>query len=147
MEAEAAASGRERLVIAPREMNVCALFPYAQLLISSKSSVLPEFLPFGASVEIDIPFPRQCDSPLISRTYTDIAHLSSPELLTLLRSSNRLKQFLRQREEQRGRGAKLFQYPNETVTSGQRTAGLIRQYLALPAWQRTWRRVYAASRL
>ncbi|QIR39091.1 hypothetical protein HCG51_21845 [Tolypothrix sp. PCC 7910] len=39
------------LIVAPRKLNICTLFPFADVLISDQSSVNIEFLPFGISIE------------------------------------------------------------------------------------------------
>jgi hypothetical protein len=49
---EAARSGRyPTFLVAPRQMNICALFPMVNVLISDQSSVNMEFIPFGVSIE------------------------------------------------------------------------------------------------
>jgi hypothetical protein len=51
MESAARRSGNGRFIVAPRELNICALFPYARWLVSDSSSCLAEFGPFGTAVE------------------------------------------------------------------------------------------------
>lgn len=51
MEAAATEPGRGRFIVAPRELNICALFSHARWLVSDSSSCLVEFGPFGTAVE------------------------------------------------------------------------------------------------
>jgi CDP-glycerol glycerophosphotransferase (TagB/SpsB family) len=39
------------MLVAPRKMNACELFPHIHYLISDQSSLLGEFIPFGIPIE------------------------------------------------------------------------------------------------
>lgn len=70
MEAAAREAGEGRFIVAPRELNICSLFPHARWLVSDSSSCLVEFGPFGTAVETLAPgemhgaFPEVAYAPI-----------------------------------------------------------------------------------
>lgn len=51
MEAAALADNLPNIVVAPRTLNICSLFPFIDVLVTDQSSVGIEFAPFGISIE------------------------------------------------------------------------------------------------
>jgi hypothetical protein len=81
MEATLTGDAVDHMIVAPRRLNVCALFPHAHLAIADQSSVVAEFLPFGISVETGRYTPREDQSaPEISRMFPDVVYLPRTEL-------------------------------------------------------------------
>jgi hypothetical protein len=87
MEAAVASYGCDHVIVAPRTLNVCSLFPYAKVSIADQSSVLAEFLPFGISIETGRydPDENHCE-PEISRYFPEVAYLPRAELVAALSS-------------------------------------------------------------
>lgn len=56
------------MLVLPRDLNICTLFPHVQAVISDQSSVLAEFLPWGPSFETGAN-PNGRPRPEISRWY------------------------------------------------------------------------------
>ena len=148
MECEVRQSRKENIVVTPRDLNICVLFPFVSMLISAKSSVLAEFVPFGVSVETDVPWPPELHSALISRDYTDIVFMKKEELYEVLSAPDRLRRLIGNRIIPLQQPEAACRYPNEMMLAGQRAAEVINSYLTpgLPLG-RAWRRVYAAARV
>lgn len=71
------------IVVAPRDLNICTLFPHVDVAISDQSSVLVEFLPFGVSIETGA-HPGGPAEPEISKWYPAIQYQPLPQLLKQL---------------------------------------------------------------
>lgn len=134
MEREVQQSGKPHAVITPRDLNICTLFPHVDVVLSTKSSVLAEFLPFGVSIEADMPWPRELSSALISRDYIDVVCVSPPVLIELLGSIDRLRRFMADHPARLRQPEALCRYPNRSMSAGRRAAESIT------------RRMYAATR-
>lgn len=95
MEAAVASYGCDHMIVAPRALNICSLFPYAKVVIADQSSVLAEFLPFGVSIETGRydPDENHCE-PEISRYFPEVAYLPRAELVATLSSAATFKSFL-----------------------------------------------------
>jgi len=143
-EQEAIASKRPHTIVTPRDLNICKLFPHVAMVISTKSSVLAEFLPFGVSVEVDMPWPSEIYSALISRDYSDIVVLAKEELYRTLSSAGALREFLDQHPVMVHQKEALCRFPNRDVSAGQRAAGVISDFLAGSERQSWTQKVYAA---
>jgi hypothetical protein len=87
MEAAVASYACDHVIVAPRTLNVCSLFPFAKVAIADQSSVLAEFLPFGISIETGRydPDENHCE-PEISRYFPEVAYLPRSELVAMLSS-------------------------------------------------------------
>ena len=96
MESALESYGCKHMIIAPRTLNVCALFPHAQMVIADQSSVLAEFIPFGISVETGRydPDESHCE-PEISRYFGDVTYLPRKDLLSVFSSPDSFSAFLR----------------------------------------------------
>ncbi|HYC58381.1 MAG TPA: hypothetical protein VEK79_02335 [Thermoanaerobaculia bacterium] len=121
MEAAIESYACNHMIVAPRTLNVCSLFPYAQVAIADRSSVLAEFLPFGVSIETGRydPDENHCE-PEISRYFPEVAYLRRAELVATLSSWRNLNTFLNGRQP-----------PSAVVAHGAgiRAAALIRKRL------------------
>ncbi|MEH2081152.1 MAG: adenylyltransferase/cytidyltransferase family protein [Nostoc sp.] len=51
MEETALANNLPNIIVAPRNLNICSLFSFVDVLVTDQSSVSLEFLPFGTSIE------------------------------------------------------------------------------------------------
>lgn len=116
-------------VVAPRELNICSLFPFADLLISDQSSVNLEFLPFGISIETGRfnPNPNQLQPQ--SSLVSDVIFIPLENLNPVLESSESFREFLAQHS-----GTKSHNFVRRSQTpAGQLTAQLIDKYVSF--WQ------------
>lgn len=75
-------------MVAPADLNVCALFPYVDAVISDQSSVLAEFLPWGVSLETGTN-PDGAPRPEISRWYPGVTFWPLADLQEDLKSGGR----------------------------------------------------------
>lgn len=129
MEAAIASYASDHVLVAPRTLNVCSLFPFAQVAIADQSSVLAEFLPFGIGIETGRydPDENHCE-PEISRYFPDVAYLPRQQLIDTLSSWTRLSEFLQSRPRSsavvaRDAGLRAAALIRETLEAGER-AGL-----------------------
>lgn len=74
-----------KMVVTPRDCNICTLFPYVDTVISDQSSVAAEFLPFGLSIETGAN-PNGPAVAEISRWYPQIIYRPLPQLLAELKN-------------------------------------------------------------
>lgn len=74
--------------VAKRDLNICQLFPFIDILISDSSSCLLEFIPFGVSIETGLSGNSYCDiinyKPEASCYSEDVMLLPLHKLLSLL---------------------------------------------------------------
>jgi len=83
------------MLVAPREINICSLFKYVDILISDQSSVTLEYLPFGISIETGRHNPNENDFlPESHRLSEDVRFLEKTKLCKLLSSIKIFEEFL-----------------------------------------------------
>jgi len=115
-----------RLVVAPRTLNICSLFPSVDLVISDSSSVLAEFLPFRNSVETGRHGRGISDCvPEISKIFPDIKYVPTQALLEIL-SRGRLHELVQPRPPRQPRD----RYGLLRPAAGRRIADEIVRHLA-----------------
>ena len=124
-------SNKPNLIVAPRSSNICSLFPYAQMLISDRSSCLMEFLPFGIAVETGR-FGRKTSEakPEVNLICDKVDFLPGTELCKLLRDEERLNQFVSLRRLETNRIPEEIKFPFMGY-AGQTVAQLIDKYIYL----------------
>jgi len=117
---EAMAGARPDAIVAPRELNLCALFPFADVLVSDNSSCLIEFLPFGPSIETD-------PAGEMSAGFPEIVHAPAARLAELAGSAAAIKALLAAKP--RGKGsATIFRPDGEGA--GKLAARLIEGFMS-----------------
>jgi len=110
-------------IVAPRELNICSLFPYVNLLISDQSSALLEFAPFATCIETGHYIPNQKDiEPVLSRISDDILFLDKTKICEVFSSMENLRTFMRQTKPKTG-------FTANKISTGEMTSFLIRKYL------------------
>lgn len=127
MEAFVIRENRAHWIVAPRQMNICALFKFVDVLIADQSSVLLEFLPFGVSVETgrfnaypaDTLYEASAISPAVVRA--DEAFLAQA-----LDSAENLERFISSRRPADGSEETVV---DPGLSAGKLTAKLLEQYL------------------
>lgn len=110
------------MIVAPREMNVCALFKFADLVISDQSSILIEFLPFGLSVETGRHNNMEDCIPECSRWEKEVLFLNRAKLCSTFSSLEKVERLLLFHKQKKHKPA------NKTMFYGEMTALLIDRY-------------------
>jgi cytidyltransferase-like protein len=119
------------IIVAPRTLNICTLFPFVDILVSDQSSVSIEFLPFGTSIETGRfnPDPNQLkpQSSLISQ---DVLFMPFEQIQNIFASDQSFTDFIKEQKQKSDRQ----QIVNQKIKfSGQLIAQLIDRYLSF--WQ------------
>ena len=116
------------MVVAPRDMNICSLFKYIDILISDQSSVLLEFLPFGYSIETGRYNSNENDyGPQINRLSEEVVFLNKDKLCEMLSSIQKIEEFMSYNKSKRT-DVPFIKYPNHSIKVGQLTSHLIEKY-------------------
>ena len=123
MERFAIEGSPKNVMIAPRNLNICSLFPYVNVLISDQSSVLLEYAPFGISVETGRTDPNENNViPQISLMSKEVFFFYRMKISEVFSSIDRLNNFLTRVEPK--------QVPNVREThAGKLTTYLICKYI------------------
>lgn len=129
MEAMLLTYKKPNLIVAPRSMNICCLFPYSHILISDRSSCLLEFLPYGLALETGRYGRSNSEAkPEVSLISDKVAFLPSNELCSLLRDEVRFEQFVSMRSLEINRNPAKMKIPFMGC-SGKTVAQIIDKYL------------------
>lgn len=131
MEETALADNLPNIVVAPRTLNICSLFPFVDVLVTDQSSVGIEFLPFGISIETGRfnPDPNQLQpqSSLISK---EILFMPLEQLQEVFASDESFHDFIEFQQHKQN----LDSIVNPNIkSSGQLIAQLIDRYISF--WQ------------
>lgn len=128
MEEQALSYNLPNITVAPRNINICSLFPLANVLISDVSSVSLEFIPFGISIETGR-FNRDLNQlkPESSLISDKVHFLKIDWLNKILSSEESLRSFL---EEKLAGTQKETIVSSEIKHSGKLIATLIDKYLS-----------------
>jgi hypothetical protein len=98
MENSALVLNNPNVIVAPRTLNICSLFPYVNMLISDSSSCTLEFLPFGdVAVETgagDSESTWQNTNPHSSKITPEIRFVPLVQLRQILAGSGQFQEFL-----------------------------------------------------
>jgi hypothetical protein len=114
---------RTNVIVAPRELNICTLFPYVDLLISDQSSVLIEFAPFGTCIGTGRYTPDENDiDPAISRMSKEVIFLDKTKLCEVLGSIEKVNDFMTHNKPK-------TVFDASRISTGKLTSNLIRKYL------------------
>jgi CDP-glycerol glycerophosphotransferase (TagB/SpsB family) len=123
MEQFIAGGNPSNVIVAPRELNICCLFPYVNLLISDQSSALMEFVPFGACIETGRNTPDENDvTPTISRISKDVIFLDKTQLCDVFGSMEKVNKFMANNKPKTVSDV-------GKISTGKLTTYLIRKYL------------------
>lgn len=112
---EAARNFEVPMLVAPPELNICALFPHVDAVFTDQSSVAAEFLPWGLAIETGAQEEGEA-GPGISRWYPAVRFQPLPVLLSSLENGG--QQFLREVKEASGK-------PGPQTGAGQAIANMI----------------------
>jgi hypothetical protein len=111
------------VIVAPRELNICTLFPYVNLLISDQSSALMEFAPFGTPIETGRYTPDDNEiTPAISRISDEVIFLDKLNLCEVFGSMKKVNDFVAQNKPKPA-------FNGSKMSAGKLTSYLIRKYL------------------
>ncbi|BAY94019.1 MULTISPECIES: adenylyltransferase/cytidyltransferase family protein [unclassified Tolypothrix] len=131
MEETALAYNLPNIIVAPRKLNICSLFPFVDVLVTDQSSVSIEFLSFGISIETGRfnadPNQLQPQSSLISK---DILFKPLKELQEVFASDSSFHNLIEIESQKQHRDSIV----NHNIkSSGALIAQLIDRYIAF--WQ------------
>jgi hypothetical protein len=116
-------SNPANVLVAPRELNICCLFPHVNLLISDQSSALMEFAPFGACIETGRNTPDENDvTPTISRIAKEVIFLDKTQLCDVFGSMENVNEFMTHHTPETA-------FNPGKIPTGKLTTYLIRKYL------------------
>lgn len=83
------------MLVVPREINICSLFKYVDVLISDQSSVTLEYLPFGFSIETGRYNPNENDcAPSSSSLSNEVCFLDKMKICEMLSSKEKFDEFM-----------------------------------------------------
>jgi len=129
MEREAYSYNQKNILIIPRCLNICSLFPYVDVLISDRSSVLVEFLPYGISIETGRYGIKECDyAPEVSCVVKEVFFMNEKRILNLLSSLESFEEFIVNNISRVKNAA--VKYVNTNMNSGRLIAYSIDRYIS-----------------
>jgi glycerol-3-phosphate cytidylyltransferase len=128
MEEVAVVDNPPNVIIAPRTLNICSLFPFVDILITDQSSVGMEFSPFGISIETGRfnPDPNQLQ-PQSSLISDDILFMTLDKLKTVFASNKSFSTFI---EVNKSKNKKSSVVNHNIKFSGKSIAELIDRYIS-----------------
>lgn len=129
MEKAVLAAAAPNMVVAPRGINICGLFPSVDVLISDQSSVLLEFVPFGLSLETG----RYNDNesayaPESSHLSEHVRFLDKAQICDVLSSPQSFEGFVLAEKSRRAGLPRDYQ-ENTNLSTGKLTALIVQRYL------------------
>lgn len=131
LEETALENNLSNIIVAPRNLNICSLFPFVDVLVTDQSSVGLEFLPFGISIETGRfnpdPHQLQPQSSLISK---DVLFMPLEKFQDVFTSDKSFHAFMESQKQNQNKD--LIVNPNIKF-SGKLIAQLIDRYISF--WQ------------